>query len=83
MYSIFHPLDPDERLPRELILEGRRQSWFDGRRRLWVTAFIYLPFLLSGVIVLASFGIQPLVAFGVAGLAFVAIFVFVVKESLA
>ena len=24
MYSIFHPLDPEERLPRELLLEGRR-----------------------------------------------------------
>ena len=24
MYSIFHSLDPEERLPRELVLEGRR-----------------------------------------------------------
>jgi len=24
MYSIFHPLDPDERLPRELLVEGKR-----------------------------------------------------------
>jgi hypothetical protein len=82
MYSIFHPLDPNERLPRELILEGRRQSWFYERRRLWFTGFAYLPFLLSGVIVMASFGIQPLVAFAIAGVAFVGVFVYVLKESL-
>ncbi len=27
MYSIFHALDPNERLPRELILEARRYRW--------------------------------------------------------
>src|SRR5260370_424257 len=37
MYSIFHPLDMNERLPRELILEGRRHRWL-GIRQLELDA---------------------------------------------
>ena len=42
MYSIFHPLDVNERLPRELLLEGRRNRWLD-MRHLQVIGFLYLP----------------------------------------
>jgi hypothetical protein len=43
MYEIFAPLDADERLPRELLLEGRRFRSV-GRREL--AGFIWLPALL-------------------------------------
>lgn len=75
MYSIFHPLDPNERLPRELIVEGRRYRFFDLP---WVQllGFAYLPALLV-VVVMASLGLNPLLAFGIVGLIFVGTFVFV------
>ena len=34
MYAIFAPLDPNERLPRELVLEGRRHTTL-GRLERW------------------------------------------------
>jgi len=77
MYSIFHPLDPDERLPRELILEGKRHRMI-GLRFMEPLGFIYLPALVLGVIVMASIGIKPLVAFGLVGLLFVGLFVYVI-----
>jgi len=40
MYSIFAPLDANERLPRELIMEGKRHRTV-GRREL--TAALWLP----------------------------------------
>jgi hypothetical protein len=40
MYSIFAPLDANERLPRELIMEGKRHSTV-GRREL--AAALWLP----------------------------------------
>ena len=78
MYSIFHPLDPNERLPRELILEGRRYRFFD-LRFMELLGFAYLPGLILGVVVLTSYGVQPLVAFGAAGVAFLAVFVYIAK----
>jgi hypothetical protein len=48
MYSIFAPLDPDERLPRELLLEGRHGRPV-GRRELagilWLPALCLVLFL--------------------------------------
>ena len=44
MYAIFAPLDPNERLPRELILEGRRHRTL-GRREL--AGALWLPVLFS------------------------------------
>lgn len=48
MYAIFAPLDPDERLPRELILEGKRHKML-GRRELagalWLPALFLILFL--------------------------------------
>jgi hypothetical protein len=43
MYSIFAPLDPGERLPRELLIEGKRYRQL-GRRE--VAGALWLPSLL-------------------------------------
>jgi len=42
MYSIFAPLDPEERLPRELLLEAKRHRSV-GRREL--AGALWLPAL--------------------------------------
>src|SRR5260370_39839637 len=77
MYSIFHPLDMNERLPRELILEGRRHRWL-GIRQLELAGYLYLPLLVLLVVVTASLGLNPLLAFGVAGLGVLSFFLYVV-----
>jgi hypothetical protein len=43
MYEIFAPLDADERLPRELLLEGRR---FRSLGRREAAGVLWLPSLL-------------------------------------
>jgi hypothetical protein len=80
MYSIFHPLDADERLPRELILEGKRHLMIDIRR-LELAGALYLPVLMLALVVMGWLGVNPLVAFGVAGLMFVGFFVFAVSAK--
>ena len=67
LYSIFHPLDAGERLPRELILEGDRHRLMDIRR-LELAGALYLPTLMLALLVMGSVGVNALVAFGVAGL---------------
>ncbi|HSS60446.1 MAG TPA: hypothetical protein VLK30_03195 [Candidatus Limnocylindrales bacterium] len=76
MYSIFHPLDADERLPRELILEGKRHRFF-GLRFMEFLGFVYLPALVLGIVALASIGIKPVVAFGLVGLVFLGFSIYV------
>jgi hypothetical protein len=76
MYSIFHPLDVNERLPRELILEGRRYRWLE-LRHLEILGFVYLPLLILTVVILGSFSM--LVAFAVAGVAFAGVFAYVLS----
>jgi hypothetical protein len=76
MYTIFHPLDVDERLPRELIFEGRRHR-FLGLHFMELLGFVYLPALALGLWVMTSIGIKPLVAFGLAGAVFLGLFVYV------
>ena len=44
MYSIFHPLDEGERLPRELLIEARRHRAV-GRRE--VAGMAWLPMLCA------------------------------------
>ena len=77
MYSIFHPLDPDERLPRELILEGKRHRLIE-LRFMQLLGFIYLPALVLGVVVMASIGVKPLMAFGLVGVLFLGLLVYVI-----
>ena len=61
MYSIFAPLDADERLPRELVMEARRARQI-GRREL--AGALWLP-LLALILTLAGWGkMAPLPAFG-------------------
>ena len=76
MYSIFHPLDATERLPRELILEGKRQRLFEFRH-LELAGVLYLPALILAVVMLGSIGFNLLLAFGISGLLLAAVFVFV------
>ena len=78
MYTIFHPLDADEPLPREKLVEGRRHLLGEVRR-LEVAAALYLPALFLSIYVMGSAGVDPLIAFGIAGLMFVALFVWVVS----
>ena len=80
MYSIFHPLDAGERLPRELILEGRRHRFLE-LRWMELLGFVYLPALVLGVVVMASHGVSPPLAFGVAGVVFAGFFLFVLKAK--
>jgi hypothetical protein len=76
MYSIFHPLDPNERLPRELMLEGRRHRLFEiGSLLTWV-GFLYLPALILVVVILGSFNVA--VAVAIAGAGLVAVYAYVV-----
>jgi hypothetical protein len=79
MYSIFHALDPEERLPRELVLEGRRQArWFEWQRAFTIVGALYLPVLMLLIVVLGSLNVSALLAFGIAGVALVGVYVYVV-----
>ena len=78
MYSIFHPLDPDERLPRELLIEGRRYRWVDMGMLFTLIGVLYLPALMLMVVVLGSFNVNPMAAFAAAGVALAAVYGFVV-----
>jgi hypothetical protein len=81
MYSIFHPLDPNERLPRELLLAGRRHRWFDDSRVLWIIGFAYMPVLILGVIVMGSLHLNEALELAVICLAFVGLLVFVSRAN--
>jgi hypothetical protein len=54
MHSIFAPLDPDERLPRELLLERSRFHPFQGDSP-WdrVASFLWIPALVVMLAALA------------------------------
>jgi hypothetical protein len=78
MYSIFHPLDVNERLPRELLLEGRRYRWLE-LRHLEIFGFLYLPAIILTVVVVGSFSMA--VAFAVASLSLVGVFAYVLSAK--
>lgn len=67
MYSIFRGLDPDEPLPREMLVEANRHRTF-SIRRMEVAAYLYLPTLILALLVMFSLNVNALVAFGIAGL---------------
>jgi len=78
MYSIFHPLDVDEPLPRELI----RQGWRDRMceiRVLEVTGALYLPALIVVIILLGSMHVNPIFGFVVMAALFMAFLIFVLS----
>jgi hypothetical protein len=76
MYSIFAPLDPDERLPRELILEGRRGRSV-GRREL--AGILWLPTLCLVLFVSAWANMNALDALAMIGATFGGLFAFAVS----
>jgi hypothetical protein len=55
MYAIFAPLDADEPLPRELLMDARRHRSV-GRREM--AGLLWLP-LLCGVLLLAAWADLP------------------------
>ena len=78
MYSIFHSLDVDEPLPRELI----RQGWRDRMceiRVLEVTGALYLPALIVVIILLGSMHVNPIFGFVVMAALFVAFLILVLS----
>ena len=81
MYSIFHPLDPNERLPRELIFEGRRYRFLEKRAVLTWVGVLYLPALMLTVVVLGSLSLGALAAFGIAGLGLIGVYVYVASAK--
>ncbi len=66
MYSIFHPLDADERLPRELILEAKRHRRFEIRS-MEIAGIAYLPALVLLLVLMGSLGVNAVLAFAVGG----------------
>jgi hypothetical protein len=75
MYAIFTPLDEEERLPRELILEERRHKAV-GRREL--AGALWLPALFL-ILFLAGWGrLDAVAAFVAITAAFVGLWAFVV-----
>ena len=65
MYSIFAPLDANERLPRELILEAKRHKTL-GRRELAGALWLRALFLIIALMSWARF--SALEAFGLVSL---------------
>jgi hypothetical protein len=73
MYEIFAPLDPDERLPRELLMEQRR---FRSVGRREVAGLVWLPALLISLSFLSWLGGGAPVAIGVAAVLFASLWLF-------
>jgi hypothetical protein len=73
MYEIFSPLDADERLPRELLLEGRR---FRSLGRREAAGVLWLPSLLLTLTAVKWMGGSGLAAVGAAGGVLVALGIF-------
>jgi hypothetical protein len=73
MYEIFAPLDADERLPRELLLEGRRYRSL-GRRE--AAGVLWLPSLLLMLYVVSWLGLSGPAAIAVAASVLVGLVLF-------
>lgn len=73
LYEIFAPLDPDERLPRELLMEQRR---FRSVGRREVAGLLWLPSLLVSLTILSWMGGGGLAAVGLAGALFASLWWF-------
>ena len=73
LYEIFAPLDPDERLPRELLIEQRR---FRSVGRREVAGLLWLPSLLVCLSVLSWMGAGGPAAVGLAAALFAALWWF-------
>ncbi len=78
MYGIFHPLDVEERLPRELIHEGWRQRLCEIHF-LEVTGALYLPALIMAMIALGSAHVNPLLGFVVMSSLFMGFLIYTIS----
>ncbi|HXN79226.1 MAG TPA: hypothetical protein VN965_10675 [Candidatus Dormibacteraeota bacterium] len=78
MYSIFAPLDANERLPRELILEAKRHKTL-GRRELAGALWLPALFLIIAMISWAHVSSQE--AFGLIGLLYAGFWAFILFED--
>jgi hypothetical protein len=78
MYSIFAPLDAEERLPRELILEAKRHRTL-GRREL--AGALWLPALFLILALISWAGVGAATSFGLVGLLYGGFWVFVLLEG--
>lgn len=74
MYSIFAPLDDNERLPRELILEGKRHKTL-GRRELAGALWLPAMFVIFALIGWAR--VDSIAALGFVGLLYAGLWAFV------
>src|ERR1700682_1335370 len=74
MYSIFAPLDANERLPRELLMEAKRHKTL-GRRELAGALWLPALFLILGLIAWAR--VDALEAFSLIALLYAGFWVFV------
>jgi hypothetical protein len=77
MYSIFAPLDANERLPRELLMEARRHR---PLRRRELAAALWLPALFVILFIAGSIDINGLLTLGVVGMLFLALCAFAVSD---
>ena len=73
MYEIFAPLDADERLPRELLMEGRR---FRSLGRREAAGILWLPSLLLSITAVKWMGGSSPAAVAAAGGVLVALGLF-------
>jgi hypothetical protein len=78
MYSIFKPLDAHDRLPRELLLEGRRHRVL-GRREL--AGVLWLPALLLVLTLAGAQGMSGLMVMGILALMFIGFAVFALTDD--
>jgi hypothetical protein len=76
MDSIFAPLDADERLPRELLMEARRQRQL-GRREL--AGVLWLPALFLILVLAGWLDVNGALALVMVGLLFIGFVVFAVS----
>ena len=78
MYTIFAPLDPDERLPRELVMAGRRHRTI-GRWEL--AGALWLP-ALALILTLGGWSHIPgLIVAGLVGLTFAGLVAYALASS--
>jgi hypothetical protein len=73
MYEIFAPLDANERLPRELLLEGRR---FRSLGRREAAGVLWLPLLLASLTAAGWLGLGAPAAVGSAAAVLVGLSLF-------
>lgn len=77
MYEIFAPLDANERLPRELLIEGRR---FRSVGRREAAGLLWPPSLLISITAVTWMGGGGLMAVGAAGVALGALALFAMSD---